>query len=617
MNTAHMPFKQLCVPQLVAAQATATPSAVALVAGGVEVTYRELDSMASRLAHYLRSRGAGRELLIALCLERSITMVVAALGVLKSGAAYLPLDPSYPRERLALLLNDSQAPILVTQQRLVKEKLGDDCYVVDLDADADQIEHCPEYAGETGLELENLAYVIYTSGSTGPPKGVQITHGSLLNLVEWHRCTFGVNASDRATLQASPGFDASVWELWPYLTAGASVHLPDDDIRSNPESLRDWLVSKRITITFIPTPMAERIIGLGWPPETSLRTLLTGADTLHIYPSPTLPFSLVNNYGPTECTVVSCSGYVRPHARPHTLPPIGRPIANTQIYILNEQLQKVPAGEVGEIYIGGVGLARGYRNGAELTAAKFIPDIFSSVPNARLYKTGDLGRLLPDGQIAFVGRIDEQVKIRGYRVEPNEIVSALSQHPMVQGSLVVAREVSPGDKRLLAYVVPKPGVEPRDKDLREYLRRQFPEFMMPATFVRIDSMPLNSSGKINRNALPLPTEANTLRDEPYVPTRSPIEHRLAVIVAELLDLERIGLNDNFFLLGGNSLLGAQVIAQVRDAFSVELSLLTLFDRPTVSELSAEIERLLVAKLSTMSEDDAQRLIGTPRTAVSL
>ncbi len=597
--------QEACVPQLVAAQAAAMPDAVALAAGTAMLTYRELNSRANRLAHHLRSLGAGRESLVALCLERSPALVVAALGALKAGAAYVPLDPNYPRERLAFLLNDCQAPITVTQHRLAGRLPAARWQLVDLDIDAEQIAGYPAAPPEVDLEVEDLAYVIYTSGSTGRPKGVQITHGSLLNLIFWHRRTFAVDVADRATLESSPGFDASVWELWPYLISGASVHLPDDTVRKDPESFRNWLVAQRITITFVPTPMAERMIALKWPPETALRTLLTGADTLHRYPSPALPFSVVNNYGPTECTVVASSGRVTSQDRPHVRPPIGRPIANTQIYILDEQLQQVPAGVAGEIHIGGVGLACGYLNAPELTAAKFIPNHLSSTPSARLYKTGDLACYLPDGQIAFLGRIDEQVKIRGYRVEPNEIVSALSQHPMVQASVVVARGVAPEDKRLVAYVVPKAGTQPRGKDLREFLSSHLPEFMVPAIFVRIDTIPLNVSGKIDHSALPPPKEANILRDEICVSARTPIEQRLAKLLAALLHLDNVGMDDNFFLLGGNSLLGAQVIAQVRDTFGVELSLLRLFDHPTVSELSAEIERLLLVKVASMSEEEAQ------------
>jgi len=559
------------------------------------------------MAHYLRAFGVGPDTLVGICLERSVEQVVSALGVLKAGGAYLPLDPTYPSGRLTFMLNDAQAPVLLTKQHFAARLPVGKWRVINLDADELQIARTPAGSPDIPVSGKNLAYVIYTSGSTGQPKGVQITNNGLLNLIFWHQQTFGVEPSDRATQISNPGFDAAVWELWPYLTAGASVFLPPDAIRNDPASLRNWLVAQRITITFAPTPLAERMIALEWPRETALRIFLTGADTLHSYPPPNLPFTLINNYGPTECTVVASSGRVLPGGCTDVLPSIGRPIANTQIYILNEQLQQVPIGVTGEIYIGGAGLARGYLNRPKLTAERFIPSPFSSDPNTQLYKTGDLARYLPDGQIAFVGRIDEQVKIQGYRIELNEIISLLNRHPMVQTSLVSAREDTPGYKNLVAYFVPKPGTQATDKDLRHFLNSELPEFMVPAFFVRLDSMPLNASGKIDRGALPAPTEANILRDENYVCCRTPIEQGVTAVLAGLLNLKRVGVNDNFFLLGGNSLLGAQVIAQVSDTFGVELSLLSLFDHPTVSELSAEIERLLLAKLGAMSEDEAKCL----------
>ena len=308
--------------------------------------------------------------------------------------------------------------------------------------------------------------------------------------------------------------------------------------------------------------------------------------------------------------MVASSGTVHPEGGADVLPSIGRPITNTQIYILDQQMAQVPTGVAGEIHIGGAGVGRGYLNRPELTAERFVPNPFSSDSNARLYKTGDLARLLPDGQIAFVGRIDDQVKIRGYRIEPNEITRALNRHPMVQASLVLAREDTPGEKRLVAYVVPTPEARLRDKDLRQFLSSQLPDFMVPAIFVRIDSMPLNSSGKIDRGSIPSPSESNILRDETYARARTPIEQGVTAILARLLRLEKVGVNDNFFLLGGNSLLGAQVIAQIRDAFGVEISLLVLFDHPTILELSAEVERLLIAKVGALSEGEAKHLVAS-------
>ncbi len=570
------------VPQLVAAQAAAVPDALAVMQGKLSLTYRELDQRANQLAHFLQSLGVGPDVVVGLYLDRSLAVIVGALAILKAGGAYLPLDPSYPSE-------DPEGRLAVTQSS------------------------DPPFARARG---ENLAYVIYTSGSTGEPKGVEITHGALLNLVSWHQRAFRITPDDRASQVSALGFDAAVWELWPYLTGGASVHLPDSVAMNDPEAVRDWLISQKISICFLATPLAERVMTLEWPKKARLRVLLTGADTLHHYPPRKLPFQLVNNYGPTECTVLATSGTVLPNEHPDRLPSIGSPIDNVQVHILNEGMRQAPIGESGEIYIGGAGLARGYRNQPDLTAERFVPDPFSSEPGARLFRTGDLGRYLPDGQIAFLGRVDEQVKIRGFRIEPAEIVKVLDEHPAVQASTVVAREVEPGDKRLVAYFVPAAKAQPMHTELRNFIAARVPEYMVPATFVKLETLPLNPSGKVDRAALPAPNAENTLRDSSFVAPRTPIEERLAAMLALLLDLDRVGVEDNFFLLGGHSLLGTQLIARVRDAFAVELSLRTLFDAPTVSKLSAQIEALLLAKLEAMSEEEAQLLAnGTePATA---
>src|SRR3989440_3410753 len=600
--------RNACVPHLVAGQAAATPDAVALVAGHQRFTYRELNQRANQLAHYLQTLGVRPNVLVGLCVERSLDMVVGLLGILKAGGAYVPLDPSYPPDRLAFMVEDAQAPVLVTQQHLVSRLPVQQARVICLDADAAVLAQQSPTDPVSAVTADDLVYIIYTSGSTGRPKGVQITHGSLLNLVFWHQRTFKVTAADRATQLTSPAFDATGWELWPYLTMGASVYLLDDDNRVAPALCRDWLVDHAITITFLPTALAEGVMALEWPRTTALRFLLTGADTLHHYPSPTLPFALVNNYGPTEATVVATCGLVPPTEPANGPPSIGRPIANTQIYILDEHLGQVPIGEPGELHIGGVGLARGYLNRPELTEEKFISHPWSSEPGARLYKTGDLARYLPDGQIAFMGRIDHQIKIRGYRIEPDEIMTVLNGHPAVRTSLVVAREDTPGDKRLVAYLVLAHGAQVASNSLREALAQRLPNYMIPATFVRLDAVPMTPNGKVDRAALPVPDATNTLRDGVTVAPSTPTEERVARIVTTLLEVDQVGIEDNFFLLGGHSLLGTQIIAQVAASFGVDLPLRSLFDAPTVRLLSAEIERRIVAKLAAMSDDEVQRLL---------
>lgn len=596
---------QACIGELVSSQAAFIPEAIAVVDKDHELTYGELDARAKELARRLRMLGVGPNVLVGLCLPRSVAMVVGALGILNSGGAYLPLDPRYPEARSAFQLQDAQVHVVVTGQCMAERLPAGPWRVIALDwegrqTSSDSSADDPEFSA-IEVDGEDPAYVIYTSGSTGEPKGVEIARASLENLVRWHQQAFAVTPSDRAAQLASPGFDAAVWELWPYLTAGAAVYVPDDETVKTPMALRDWLVRRGITTTFVPTPMTEQLMRLDWPPNTTLRVLLTGADTLRDYPPATLPFAVVNNYGPTECTVVTTSGTVQSGLCSDRLPSIGRPISNVQVYILDESLRQLPVGTPGELYIGGAGLARGYRNRPDLTAERFISNPFSNQPGARLYKTGDTASYLPDGQIAFLGRKDDQVKIRGYRIELGEVAAVLNRHPMVQTSVVVAREDTAGDKCLIAYIVPRDEAELTENILRESLLSNLPQYMLPAMFCRMDTIPLTASGKIDRNALPPPTQAHQLRGDEYIAPRTPFEERMTGILTTLLRLERIGVNDNFFLLGGNSLLGAQVIARIRDAFGIEPPLLSLFNHPTVAELSSEIEQLLIAKREGMSE----------------
>ncbi len=581
----------LCVPELVRRNAALSPTSLALRAGSDRLTYHELECRSNQLAQYLSSLGIQPGSIVGLYLKRSVDFTVAALAIFKTGSAYLPIDIATPGDRLRMMLAGAQASTILTQSALSGTVSPEIQQVVALDRCSEAIRRCSADALPVRVAPEDLAYVIYTSGSTGTPKAVAIGHGSLLNLVAWHNRTFGVTRADVATQLASTGFDAAVWELWPHLAAGACVHVVDEDVRLEPEKLRDWLVREKITISFVPTPMVERMIKLPWPARTSLRFLLTGADTLHHYPATGLPFQLVNNYGPTECTVVATSAIIGPRENQVSLPPIGRPIDHTEIYILDHNQKQVPAGQLGEIYIGGAGLARGYLNDAELTTQRFVQHPFREVAGARLYRTGDLGCLLSDGQIAFHGRADNQVKVRGHRIELNEIIGALSRHPAVQENVVVAYEDAQGENRLVAYVVPQ-GSSLTVSELRDFLARALPNYMIPGTFVRLDAIPVGAAGKVNRAALPAPNDENLLRDEAFVGARTPTEQCVAAIVASLLGLNSLSVNDNFFYLGGDSLFGIQVIARLSESFHVELPLLCLFDYPTVAGLAAEVERLV-------------------------
>jgi amino acid adenylation domain-containing protein len=580
----------LAVPDLIAQRAALAPQALAVRAGAECLTYQSLNQRANQLAHYLRGLGVGAGTVVGLCLERSLDLVIASLAVLKARGVYMPLDVKTPRERLALVLEDAQAPVLVTHSSLA-ESLAVGRMVVALDTEAAGIAQLSQAPLADAATLEDLAYVIYTSGSSGTPKGVLIGHDNLLNLVNWHCQAFALTAADRTTQLASAGFDAAVWEIWPSLVAGASVHIVDDEVRSQPEKLRDWLIGEAITVSFIPTPVAEQMIKLQWPAETALRFLLTGADTLHHYPPANLPFTLVNNYGPTECTVVTTSAPVEPRESTEGMPTIGRPIANCEVHILDGEMKPLAAGKVGELYVGGAVVGRGYMNLPELTAERFVADPWGKNPEARLYRTGDLGCFQPDGQIAFHGRIDDQVKIRGYRIDPSEVVGVLDRHAAVQACAVVARQEGDGDKRLTAYIVPAASAVLKGSILREFLRQSLPEYMVPSVFVQVGSLPMSASGKVDRAALPAPDDQNIIYDEAFVAPRTETEQQVAALLARLLHVDKVGANDNFFLLGGNSLLGTQVINRVSASFGVDLTLLALFDHPTVAGISQEIERL--------------------------
>jgi amino acid adenylation domain-containing protein len=591
-NTSRQFPQDLLVAQLISKRAQETPDALALKSETQSLSYRQLESRSNQLAHHLQSRGIGSEMLVGICLPRTPEMVVAALAAMKAGGAYVPIDSECPASRLHFMLRDAQIRLLITDQQTERTLPSGEWQVLIMDSAPADLSAQLESSPPVSLGAQNLAYAIYTSGSTGgQPKAALITHRALLNLIYWHTRVFSIAANDRASQIASFGFDAAVWEIWPYLASGASVHFPQDATRSSVSSLRDWLVEKQITVSFAPTALAETLMMLEWPETTSLRLLLTGADALRRYPPASLPFTLVNNYGPTECTVVATSGRVLPEHRTDRQPTIGRPIDNVQTYILDAHLRPVPLGSVGELCLGGAGLARGYLNRPDQEALAFVPNPFGSSPDERLYRTGDLARYLEDGQIAFVGRTDDQIKIRGYRIEPSEVATLMNQYPGVQTSVVTARADDSGDKRLTAYLVSSDMRLTRSA-LQEFLRAQLPDYMIPVAFVRLASLPLNSSGKLDRGALPAPTAFNTIADEGFKPPTTPIEERVVSILAELLGLEKVGVNDNFFFLGGHSLLGTQLIARVRNVFGVELSLRKVFDSPTGAELSAEIEYLL-------------------------
>ena len=574
------------VHELFECQAAATPDAVAAASEAGQLSYGQLNERANRLAHHLRGLGVGEGVLVGLCVERSLDMLVGILGIVKAGGAYVPLDPDYPAERLSYMLEDAGAPVVITQSGALQRLPETAARIVCMDRDWPAIEACSGENPEITSNAASLAYLIYTSGSTGRPKGVPITHASLSNLIHWHQQAYEVTAADRATQIASPAFDASVWEIWPYLTAGASVHLVDEATRLDPGRLVQWLDEQRISLSFLPTPLAEAVLRETWPRQSALRVLLTGGDRLGQRPAQPLPFRLVNHYGPTENTVVSTCCEVQSTGTSLAAPPIGRPLPNTRAYIVDRSLQPVPVGVPGELLVGGVQLSAGYWNRPELTAEKFIADPFSTMEGARLYRTGDLVRYRTDGNIEFLGRIDDQVKVRGFRIEPGEIEAALRQQALVREAVVVVREDEPGDKRLVAYIVADGAAADVVESLRAQLRAILPDYMVPSAFVTLEQLPLTPNGKVDRKALPAPEYASAI----YVAPRTPTEEILAGIWAEVLKLERVGVHDNFFELGGHSLLATQVVSRVRQALGVELELRGLFASPTVAGLAGELDK---------------------------
>nr|QEO74755.1 condensation domain-containing protein [uncultured bacterium] len=593
---------EFCAHQLVERQAGRQPDALALSLEDEQITYGELNRRANRLAHRLRRLGAGPEVMVGVCMERSIEWVIAVLGVFKSGGTLVSIDPTYPKDRLAFMAKDAQVEILLTAERLLSQ-LGDtEAKTLCVDS------QWPSISAESARDprplatAENSSYVVYTSGSTGRPKAAVMSHGSLLNLIHWHNRACEVTSSDRATQVSRMGFDASMWELWPYLAAGASLHLLDEETRMIPQRLRDWILRKQITKSFLPPVLAESLLNEQWPERTALGLLLTGSDKCVIRPPASLPFNYMNVYGPTEATVIVTWHMVPPDDGSGTPPLIGRPLDNTQIYILDGRRHPAPVKVPGELYIGGVNLARGYLNRADLTAEKFVPNPFSGEPGSRLYRTGDLARFHPDGEVEFLGRIDYQVKIRGFRIELGEIETTLAQHPSVDTAVVIMREDSPGDKRLVAYVVARPQVEIRSGDLRGFLSERLPDYMVPSAFIALDRFPLTPNSKVDRRALPAP-DRGARDEETYVAPRDQVEERLARIWEDVLGVRSVGVDDDFFALGGHSMLAVRLMAQVHKEFNRSLPLSTLFQKATV------------AKLASMLREEASPAAWSPVVAI--
>ncbi len=590
-NATEQPYpRNQCIHHLVAAQAARSPDAIAVVYEGMPITYHDLDQRANQVAHYLRRQGVGPETRIGVCLERSFDLGIGVLGILKAGGAYLPLDPQHPVERLLFMLNDANVSLLLTQQPLAQSLALPVRRTICLDTDWMAIAQQPTDAPITHVMPENLAYVMYTSGSTGQPKGVQITHRSVVNFLEAMRQQPGLTADDTLLAITTLSFDIAGLELFLPLMTGAQVVIASRETASDGSRLAQLVATSGATMLQATPATWRMLLEAGWHGQPDLK-MLCGGEAL----APALAQeiqerggTLWNMYGPTETTIWSA---ITPVAAGQ-LPTIGYPIANTQLYVLDRSFNPVPTGVPGELLIGGDGLARGYLARPALTAERFVPDRFGKTPGARLYRTGDLVRSLPDGTLDFLGRIDAQVKVRGHRIELGEIEVALVGHPAIREAVVVAREDRPGDQRLVAYAVPE-GV-PAVEDVLNSLRAKLPAYMVPTAIVLLDHLPLNRNGKVDRRALPVPDMSRDTT-ETFVEPQSPVEALLAQIWADVLHVERVGRHSSFFALGGHSLLATQLVSRIRDTFQVELPLQRVFEYSTIAGLA---DQIIQARTST-------------------
>jgi amino acid adenylation domain-containing protein/non-ribosomal peptide synthase protein (TIGR01720 family) len=597
---AEYPYEK-CLHELFEEQAARTPGALALVFEDERLTYGELNEKANRLAHYLRRNGVGPDSLVGVCMERGVEMLLGVLGVLKAGGAYVPVDPAYPRERQAYMLEDSRAVALLTLSESGEGLPEQGARVIRLDAEWESIS---EERAENPSKLagaDNLLYVIYTSGSTGRPKGVAMRHGPLTNLLTWQLRQGELPPTARTLQFTSLSFDVSCQEIFTAWCSGGTLVAVSEETRRDAERLLDVLVESEVERLFLPFVALQHLAEVAERRNVlpgSLREVITAGEQLQVTPQIAGLFArlpgctLHNQYGPAETHVVTALALGgEPHAWP-SLPAIGRPVDNATVYILDTRMRPVPVGVAGELYIGGETTARGYLHRPALTAEKFVPDAFGREPGARLYKTGDLARYAPDGQIEFLGRLDHQVKIRGFRVELGEIEAVLSTHPAVRECVVTARTEANGNKRLAAYVVLREdGGAPAQSELRTVIKERLPEYMVPSAFVVLEALPLTPSGKVNRRALPAPTPARRDLEDIAARPRTPVEELLSGIIAQVLQVERVGRDDNFFDLGGHSLLATQVISRLREALGVELPLRSLFESPTVGDLAAAVEAI--------------------------
>ncbi|MBW4505895.1 MAG: amino acid adenylation domain-containing protein [Scytonematopsis contorta HA4267-MV1] len=602
-NNTKTPLPDACLHQMFEAVVERSPSAIAVQMAEEQMTYLQLNTKANQLAHYLKTLGVGPDRRVGICAERSFEMVVSLLGILKAGGAYVPLDPTYPQERLAFMLEDAKVLVLLTQEKLVPRLPKHEAHLICLDTEWEKISGQHKTNLNSEVRLENLAYVIYTSGSTGKPKGAMNTHLGICNRLLWMQQVYQLTSADKVLQKTPFSFDVSVWEFFWTLLTGACLVLAKPGGHQDCNYLVDLIEKKQITtLHFVPSMLQVFLETSHLEKCQSLLRVICSGEALSFDLQEKffqrMNGELHNLYGPTEAAIDVTFWQCQRDSNLKTVP-IGRPIANTQIYLLDSYLQPVPIGVPGELYISGICLARGYLNRPDLTLEKFIPNIYSNEPGSRLYKTGDRGRYLSDGNIEFLGRLDNQLKIRGFRIELGEIEAAIAVHPGVRETVVVAREDVPGNKYLTAYIVPNQKEAIASIDLRSFLKEKLPDYMIPRAFLMLDTLPLTPNGKVDRHALPQP-DFNSELQLTFVAPQTQEEKMLASIWADVLKIEQVGVQNNFFELGGHSLLATQVISRIHKTFTVELPLSTIFEAPTITELAKRIQIAIISGQSVQT-----------------
>jgi amino acid adenylation domain-containing protein len=648
-NATAKPYDRRPLHEQFADQATRNPDAIAVADAQERISYGELERRSNQLARELVSQGVEAGALVAICMDRSVELLVAMLGVLRTGAAYVPIEPTYPPQRQELLMADAGAVTLITQERHLGQMDPRGATVLCMDCDRPRLDAHPSEPLEIAVDPDALAYVIYTSGSTGRPKGVEIRHRSVANLIAHMRERPGIGPADVLANLTTPAFDLSVPDWYLPLTSGARVAIVPREATLDGVELADWLARSGASIVQATPTTWQMLVDAGWKGGEQLKIVCGGE---------ALPRSLAEEllargrsvwhmYGPTETTVWSSVIELRGQERsrpqgeldrgesprrdwrdarsspnpgsqgsPHPVsqgpPPLGGPIANTTFYVMDAHRQPVPIGVPGELYIGGDGLARGYRRRPELTAEKFVANPFALEGAQRLYRTGDLVRWREGGTLEFLGRIDQQVKLRGFRIELEEIEAVLGAHPTVGATVVVVREDSPGDRRLVAYVVATDGQSVEEEQLRRSLKSSLPPFMVPSTFVKLDELPVTPNGKLDRGSLPAPDGARPRLERPYAAPESPVQETLASVWREVLGIDRVGIDDDFFHLGGHSMLAVRMVARVRDTFGLELALAQVFEHPTIRELAGSVTGQMLGEVDDGELADLLAELGEPQ-----